>query len=285
MRLPDFLVVGAQKCGTTSLFLYLSQHPDLFLPAEKEIQFFSAESLYSRGLEWYSNQYFANCRSDQTCGEVSPQYMYSKCIAERVNKALPKAKIIAILRDPVERAYSQYLMSKRRGLEERDVEKALDEPGDPKAEAQAYLAFSDYRQVLGAYLDLYPREQILVVYQEDLAKDPGSVLLKIWAFLGVREIPVNGTEMSANRFGAVRFHWIERLRTSNGPIRAILRTLIPKRLRPVVKFWAEVKNISPLQRPKLPESIWRKHSAFRQSQIRFLKEAFGHSPPWDEVEE
>ena len=178
MKVPDFLVVGAQKSGTTSLFLLLSKHPDIFLPSRKELQFFSSPLLYPKGLDWYATEFFSDCSDAQLAGEISPQYMYSSEIARRVHSDLPEAKIIAILREPIDRAWSHYQMACRREQEDRQPEvafaaaRATDENDTGAPETARYLQFSDYERVLSEYLYFYGRERMLILFQEHLDTRP-----------------------------------------------------------------------------------------------------------------
>ena len=116
MKPLDFLIIGAQKSGTTSLFKYLNQHPDIAMPADKEAPYFTNDELYSAGWQHYLGNYFTGYDQELLWGTASPQYMSDLRAAERITRDLPNTRLIAILRNPIERAYSHYLMQKRRGL-------------------------------------------------------------------------------------------------------------------------------------------------------------------------
>ncbi|MGH9436648.1 MAG: sulfotransferase family protein, partial [Terriglobia bacterium] len=109
-RRLNFFVIGAMKAGTTSLHYYLKEHPGLFLPIEKEIPFFAMDELYERGMDWYLDEFFSKAGTGQLLGTVSPPYMLNSKAAERIYRALPDVKLIALLRDPIDRAKSQYKM-------------------------------------------------------------------------------------------------------------------------------------------------------------------------------
>ncbi len=289
MRLPDFLVVGAQKSGTTSLFLMLSRHPDLCLPARKEVQFFSSDALYPKGLDWYAETYFDGCAEGRLAGEVSPQYLYSTEIARRVHAGLPEAKIIAILRAPIDRAYSQYLMSTRRGQEDRPVAEAfaasaqIGEADTDTPESVRYFQFSDYETVLSEYVRLYGRDRILVLFQEDLDRDPRGVLRRITDFLGVGYVEPANVNVRAHKSGEVRFKAIEWLKKTDSGLRRVLRALIPRRLRPTLVFWTEIFNIKPAKKAALPADVRARYAGFEARQAEFLRRAFGLEPPWTDM--
>ena len=122
-RLPDFLGLGVQKGGTTSLHCLLEQHPQVFLPSVKEVHYFSLN--FASGEAWYRSQ-FASAEPEQRCGEITPYYLFHPQAAARVREALPQAKLIVLLRDPVERTLSQYFHSRRHGFEPLGLEAALD---------------------------------------------------------------------------------------------------------------------------------------------------------------
>ena len=124
-RLPDFLCVGAQKSGTSLLYRLLNQHPEIYLAKGKEIHFFNRDENYNKGIEWYS-EHFAGSEDYKRVGEVTPDYNYVPTVPGRIYKTLGKdIKLIFMLRNPVDRAYSNYWMSFRRGHERFSFEKAI----------------------------------------------------------------------------------------------------------------------------------------------------------------
>ena len=290
MKLPDFLVVGAQKSGTTSLFVLLSKHPQLFLPSRKELQFFSSPMLFPKGLKWYAEEYFDACPEGKLAGEVSPQYMYSTEIARRVHDGVPNAKIIAILREPIDRAWSQYLMSQRREQETREPDIAfaaallIDETDHEATESARYLQFSDYEKVLSEYLRLYGRDQILILFQEDLDKQPEAVMYQICTFLNIKDVILESIDVRAHQSGKVRFRFLARLIKGDSILRSVLRAFVPRKLRPTIVFWTEMFNINPAkQKTSLPESLRRDFNDFAERQAHFLEREFDITPPWSAV--
>jgi hypothetical protein len=199
----DFVVIGAQKGGTTTLFEHLRRHPRLCLPADKEAPFFNRPELYARGVEHLFTTYFPQpLPTGRLLGTVTPQYMCIAGCAQRLGDAFPQARLIATLRDPVDRAYSHYRMAQRRGQETRTFDAAVAEMlagPDALASARAsnalgetYVAWSEYGRMLGDYLDRYGREQLLVTYTTDLERDPAGVLSAIYEFLGVPVVLPDG---------------------------------------------------------------------------------------------
>ncbi|MGB8275854.1 MAG: sulfotransferase [Alphaproteobacteria bacterium] len=195
----DFIVIGAQKSGTTSLFQYLRHHPGVFIPPEKEAPFFDGDApIDGARFDRYLERYFPPSRNGHLWGTVSPQYMGDRRSAARIRMMLPDVKLIAILRHPIDRAVSQFRMRVRRGLEPRPIEVAFEQllqprnaelaRGQPATVAGAsdcYLVWSEYGRILEAYRALYPKNQLLVLFFDDLQSRPGHVLGEIVSYLGL----------------------------------------------------------------------------------------------------
>lgn len=181
-RLPTFIVIGAMKAGTTSLWRYLRSHPQVFTPEEKELGYFIAEKNWSRGRDWYLAN-FAGAGDTIAVGEASPEYTLGHAyrgVPERMAGLIPAAKLVYLLRDPVARLRSHYLERVRAGDEKRPPERAL-------AEHPGYVMASRYMWQLERYLEHFPREQILLVTSEDLQRAPAATLATVFAFLGVEQ--------------------------------------------------------------------------------------------------
>ena len=201
-RLPDFLCVGTQKGGTTTLQKLLEQHPETFLPSEKELQFFSLH--YDRGTDWYS-QKFESAGEDKRCGEITPYYLFHPEAPSRIHKLLPKVRIIILLRDPVERTLSQYFHARRHGFEPLELEEALKaEParlasGDSFChQKQSYVSRSRYAEQLMRFENIFEQKQILVLRSEDLFHSTASCWKAIQSFIGLSETPLPNPLEKAN---------------------------------------------------------------------------------------
>jgi hypothetical protein len=178
--LPNLIVIGAMKCGTTSLHRYLGAHPQVFMSATKELNFFIEEATWSRGLEWYSSR-FPTDRPIR--GESSPSYAhypYFDGVPERMRSVVPDAKLIYLIRDPVERIVSHWIHDAASGRESRRLEECLAD-----VERSGYVMASRYFAQLERYLRWYPIERILVVRLEDLERSREETLERVFQFLGV----------------------------------------------------------------------------------------------------
>ena len=234
----DFIVIGAQKAGTTSLFEYLRQHPDLALPPGKELPFFSDDVAVARGWQDYVSRGFLLADPRLKWGTVTPQYMVGGLLEQpnpstdgdaydertvplRIRERLPDIRLIAILRDPAERARSHYRMAFLNRTERRSFEQAIDELLRSEAledarrqprEATGYVTWGEYGRILAGYFDVFSREQILVLFTEELENDPERLLRRIYEFVGVRTEFLPDNIGIRYRVGATesRFSWLGR---------------------------------------------------------------------------
>jgi hypothetical protein len=203
--LPDFLIIGGQRCGTSSLYYYLTEHPAILPASTKEPHFF--DEYFARGQSWYRTQFPTSLRKglgmQVLTGEGTPYYLVYPHAPRRASELVPQAKLIALLRNPVDRAISQYWIERQAGFEKWSFEDAIKGEEERLAGELArmqhdehyyshsfrhfsYLTRGIYVEQLQNWLRFYPREQMLILKSEDLYKDPGAVLEQALAFLGVR---------------------------------------------------------------------------------------------------
>jgi len=197
-RLPDFLGIGAQKSGTTTLHQLLEMHPGVFVPPRKELHYFTMHSHRSMG--WYASC-FEGASPSQRVGEITPYYLYHAPAAERIAARLPQVRIIVLLRDPVSRAISHYYHSVRLGVEPLSIKDAfeaerfrLSGSADPTAPSipssfshmhHSYLDRSRYEVQLRRWLALLPKSQFLIIRSEDMFQTPAHAWNQIQSFLDI----------------------------------------------------------------------------------------------------
>jgi hypothetical protein len=207
---PSFIIIGAQRAGTTSLYNYLAGHPDLIPARRTEIHFFDRN--YHRGAAWYRHQFRAARASvfnrRLITGESTPYYLFHPLVPERVRQTFPDIKLIVLLRNPVDRAFSHYHYSVKLGVETLTFEEAVArEPErlagererlcrEPRYHSEShihysYLARSLYGDQLTRWMDLFPREQFLILRCEDMDADPPAVLRPAFDFLGLPAHPLD----------------------------------------------------------------------------------------------
>jgi hypothetical protein len=177
--LPTFLVIGAQRAGTSLLHQILLAHPEVYVPRErKEVHYF--DRYFERGVAWYEGYFPAAdaARSYRAIGEITPDYLATEEAPARIHALLPACRLIAILRNPVDRAYSWYQHARRSRNERRDFEIFVQE--DPTA-----LAWGLYHRHLQGYLARFSKDALLVLVYEELVRDPGRELGRLAGFLDV----------------------------------------------------------------------------------------------------
>ncbi len=187
-RLPDFIAVGPPRTATTWLHEVLQGH--VCLPADrKETDFFTR--FYDRGIDWYAD-YFRQCDAGVSVGELSPMYFASPPARDRIAQVLPQCKIICSLRDPVERAYSNYRMLRRIVATKVDFEQAATTRGD-------LLESNRYGTHLAGWFETFGRERVQVLIYDDLESDPQSFLNSVCDFIGIARFPISSSKVGAER--------------------------------------------------------------------------------------
>ena len=191
--LPNFLVIGAQKSGTTSLHEYLKLHPDIYLPEQKETKFFVNDEIFRQGMEYYESRFFGGWNGEAVVGEIDPDYIYFERGLTRIaeNLDVSQLKFVLLLRQPVDRAFSHYLMTYRRGLENLSFEEALEAEADR-------ICQNDINRMHYSYFDrgLYARQvkrlfalvepsRVHFMLSERLASNPEDEVSRCLEFLGV----------------------------------------------------------------------------------------------------
>jgi hypothetical protein len=180
-RLPNFLVIGAMKCGTTSLFHYLQAHPQAYMAPIKEVEFFVAEKNWRRGLDWYRSQFLGARADAKALGEASTSYTkypQFEGVPERMAEYIPDARLIYLVRDPIERIRSHYQHRVLTGAERAPLEDAVVRDG-------RYLDCSRYAMQIERYLGSFPPERILLITSEELRSDRLQTLRRIYTFLEI----------------------------------------------------------------------------------------------------
>lgn len=205
-KLPDFLILGAQKCGTTGLFRYLVHQPTIERPSQKEVHYFDLN--HAKGLDWYRG-HFPEAGGDRLLtGEASPYYIFHPLAPARVMEVLPEARMIVLLRDPVRRAISHYHHAVNKGYEDLPLEKALAQEAERldgeerrmeedegyrsfSHQQHSYVARGHYAEQLERWYRSFEREQIMVLDSQAVFGSPERALPKVHEFLGLPSADVS----------------------------------------------------------------------------------------------
>jgi hypothetical protein len=198
--LPDFLILGAQKAGTTALYAYLRRHPGITGPSWKEVSYFDRH--YARGEAWYRGNFPNRARTrGKLVGEASPSYLFHPLGPRRVKELVPQARLVALVRNPIDRALSHYNHELALGRESLSFEEALAAEeerlrgeeerlvADPRYFSRAwwshtYKARGRYAEQLERWLAVFPREQLLILPSEELLGEPEPTNARVLEFLG-----------------------------------------------------------------------------------------------------
>ena len=177
--LPNLIIIGAQKCGTSGLHYYLSLHPEIAMSRPKELNFFIAERNWSRGIEWYARHFDPGA---PVRGEASPNYTaypQHMGVPGRMASVVPGAKLIYMVRDPLDRIAAHWVHNYAKRRERGDVATTITHPNT------SYLSRSQYHMQLRRFLEFYPLEQVLVIDQDNLRDDRAQTLRDVFRFCGV----------------------------------------------------------------------------------------------------
>lgn len=287
-RLPDFLIIGAAKSGTTSLYRYLLQHPQIFMPSvAKEPHFFGqagerpcftgpgdqerVESMYIVDRTAYA-ALFKEAAAGQHVGEATATYLYSEHAAEEIAGLIPDARLIAVLRDPVERAYSSYLHLRRDGREpEESFLRALEREPDRIRTGWMplwhYVAMGKYSEQIRRYQHHFPPDQLLLLRFEDFIADAEAVVRRVLDFVGVDpdvHLDAARPHNVSGIHGSAAWEFVHDLLVKPSLPRAAARALLPRGHRRRLKEWLiRAVRERNLERPPMPPEA-----------RRYLNEAF-----------
>ena len=283
-QVPNFLVIGAARSGTTALYQALAKHPHIFMSPVKEPNYFAFGEgqlhFAGPGAEFVNNsinvfgeykRLFDGCNGASAIGEASPLYLYSPQASKRIAETLGPVKLIAILRDPIEQAYSHYLYARAQMIEPlATFEEALD------AERQRlalnwqplfqYSRFPRYGEQLGRFLENFARENLLVHLYDDFVADPEAVYRSIFEFLGV-DAEFAPTNERVNMGGVPRISGLQRFIMRPTVLSPVLRMVLPEAARQRVRNRLSGNNIV---RPPFPATT-------RQRLLDALREDIGRT--------
>jgi hypothetical protein len=273
--LPNFLIIGSQKAGTTSLYQILKEHPQIFMPDTKEINFFFKDAEYARGPDAYA-AHFADATNQLALGEASPGYICHPEAPARIHALLPDAKLILTVRNPIKRAISQYWDNRRHLNEPLTFAQALDAylDDDYQPDKTGYFSRGAYMRYIRRYLEYFPRKNILVLPFEEMISNPEDFYRRIFAFLGVDEDFVsedfdeafNPTEVWKNPFYQILIR------------RPRYQKKIPAKLRRLF-YWGSKMRFSA---PSIDEASYQKLVAFYRPWNDELREFLGTDlAEWD----
>lgn len=264
MTMPNFFIIGAMKSGTTALYYYLEQHPEIYMSPVKEPNFFSSQG-QEDAVDAVTNigayqQLFRGASGEKSMGEASHSYLYKPRAATEIRRYVPEAKLIAILRNPIDRAHSHFLHMVRSGTEPLDdFAQALHEEGvgtHKERTFQDYIGRGLYYDQLRTYFGTFPREQVRVYLYEDLSDAPISTVQDAFRFLEVDDSFVPDVSLRRNVSGQPKHKTLDRLLRSQSRVKHAAKIYLPARMRwRLSKAFDDLKSRNLVQPPLLQSEV------------------------------
>lgn len=292
-KLPTFICVGAQKAGTTSLHDVLSGVPGIYLPKQKETKFFQNSEFYARGIEYYLETYFKDCNDGDICGEVDPEYLYFESVPKRIYDSLGEdVKFLFMLRNPIDRAYSHYLMSKRRGFEDLTFAEAIsfeserisDGSNDNQYFSQknhfSYIDRGYYSEQIQRYLEFFPVENMLfIIFESDFIADKKATFDRILGFIGFDEKLAIVPNLRSNSAASAKSKLVARALNGQGSLKKVVKFIFPfSNLRTKCRLFLTKYNLGPSKDSKISENERAEiYNRFYVKEIAKLEELIGRN--------
>ncbi len=278
----DFFIVGAPKAGTTSLYHYLNEHPQIEMSLQKEPDYFSDAAIQKQGIYYGKNRIdteekyntlFNTQKKDVIFGEGSVSYLFYPNVAQDIKAYNPIAKIIIMLRNPIDRAFSHYLMDYRLGLVSDSFEDIINKKSKHKNAHlfyQQYIKVGEYATQLKRYFDVFDKENILLIDYEDFKSDVVGTVDLVYSFLNVSAEFVADVNKKHNTFTMPKNKLI-RFMYSFVVIRNILSFIFPKSMVKAVRLILFRKN----KKPKLLEETRNQLKHYFSNDVRLLESIIG----------
>lgn len=297
MILPNFMCIGATKSGTTTLCDILRKHPDIFIPSYKEPHFFDSPIIYEKGIDWYGNTYFSKGKTNKCIADFTPSYLFEKKAPNRILRELgSNVKFIVILRNPVDRAYSQYLHSVRDERESLTFINALENEKDRLANINedinylsklriSYISQGLYGDMIENYLRYFSKDNFLFLsFEDELIKDTKSTIYKVLSFLELDNKIALDFNIRSNMASKVRFKWLMRFMQKSGFWRKIIRkSIYSLKWRQIIKNKIHRLNIISFTPEPLTKDIRKRiYKDYFQQDIKKLEKIIGQKMNWKE---
>lgn len=257
----DFFIVGAPKAGTTSLYYYLNEHPEIVMSSQKETDFFSDESLQKQGLYYGKNristmeQYHALFENyeNKVVGEASVSYLFYEDVPKKIKAYNASAKIIVMLRNPADRAFSHYLMDYRLGLINQSFASVLAEADKGRKQQlfyQQFVRLGLYYEQLKRYFETFGKENVHIIFYDDFKNDLQNQVQKTYDFLEVDSTFVAQLNTKHNTFSMPKSSWARNV-YAFVQLRRLLRKILPNQIVKQIKVILFSKTDKPVLSDKL----------------------------------
>lgn len=258
-----FVCIGSQKAGTTSFHDILVQHPNVGLPSHKETQFFIDDAQYKKGLSYYFNYHFKGTQKNAILGEVNPQFCYVEKTAQRLKQHFKDLKVVMIIRNPVDRAFSHYQMTQRRGLENLSFEIALEKEKERLSDehGQLHHSYADrglYSNQIERYQKLFGVKNVKVIIFDDFIKSTPKVMQDVCDFIEVPQFDFN-FDIQSNQASESKSKWLRNFLYRPSLLKKFLgKLLMSQKVRDNVAQKLDKANLKPGKKERLNGSTKKK---------------------------
>ena len=263
MNKPNFFIVGTPKAGTTSLYYYLEEHPEIYMSPIKETNYFSFSEIEGQGLYYTAEEYvrtaadydaqFAGVTNEKAIGEASVSYLFYPEIPNKIKEFNPDARIIIVLRNPVDRGFSHYLMDKRLGFVNLSFDDIVDKKFKKKSDwlyYQQYITIGFYYEQVKRFQDTFGSEKVKVLFYEDIISNINGVVKDIYKFLEVEPTYIADTNQRHNVFLAPKTPLIEKLYALK-----TFRKVIKRIFGEAVQSWMKSVFFTKEKKPQLSPAL------------------------------
>lgn len=287
---------GASKSGTTALYYYLKQHPDIFLPEKKELHYFSRPELLERvggpGDRFVVNEvpsslddylaFYSGCQNSKTCIDISPSYLTFPGSAERIKKIFPDAKMVFVLRNPADKAFSQYVHLRSVCRENLDFEQALDAEAERKkykySDMWLYRESGFYADRLQSFISCFGSDSMRVYLFEEFVKDQHSIVHDICDFFEVRSDYNFSDPGQVNHSALPKSQMIAEIFLKPNPLSHLARRVLPKGLGRALR--ATIRKLNAGDRVKFPSGLREKMLSDYYADIQRVESILGRKTGW-----
>ncbi len=295
IKLPNFVVIGAPKSGTTSLYFYLQQHPEIYLPKKKELHYFSYSKLIKQangpgdsntisGLCSSKDEYeahFLNVKNEHAICDVSPSYLAAGVHAQ-IKHELGNVRIVVMLRNPIEKAFSQYMHLIRDQRETLSFYDALLAEEDRRAAGWSdmwhYAHSSLYSERLDDFFSCFGRDNVHVIVFDDFANDANNEMHRLFNFLGIdSSVSINADEVH-NRSGVSKVKWLSILLSRESLIKKYVRQIVPTGIRQ--KMRKKIFEMNTKQKPSIDDQSKAYLTDYFSNEIRKLEGLLDRELDW-----
>lgn len=279
---PNFFIVGAPRAGTTSLYEYLNEIPSVYMSPVKEPQYFSPNYCETDGLKTIKEKseylkLFSNVKDEKAVGEASTCYLWDPETPKRIHETVPEARIIILIRDPIKRAFSHYLLHYRSNFETQSFHNAIQKilkHFDPRR-SNRYLHAGLYAKQVKRYMDTFGGSQVKVIVFEEFVKKPQETLQEVVDFLGIKFQVNTLHDKIHNKFKLPKGP-LQRIVLNNPMIRKVSSGVIPSEARQILKE----RILLTEEKPAISEQDMHTLKEFYQEDVELLAKILKRKLPW-----